>query len=377
MVRIKQKPSRVAIAALAEEADFARIVAACEARVVERQWASGDIWSPEPLWFERNQLAPGRKLAKQPAPKIKALQYCYDATGAVARIRTWSGDFRRWHEEELFLPRRDGVLIAYRYCVDGTLMGVRRLTHDAKGRLVLQELYAAARKVAWSLRYVWRDGLLARVNRPKRGGHSWALEWDARGRLAKIAQLSDGKTYEIYRRPADGETLEGLLAIVRERLLAVIPALAAKVKPKSAAYALAIVVMEEWRHMLPPTLAIGFEEDRARLRASHPECLRDVLWTAAELPTFDVSQLELRDRRLGAASTRANQHLWMTGKQRKTTLFLRGVAAELQALDWSLLRRVSDDFVVYVTTAEGDGYRDVRRDAPPALRKRLIDRREL
>ena len=77
--------------------------------------------------------------------------------------------------------------IAYRYSVDGTLMGVRRLTHDAKGRLVLQELYAAARKVAWSLRYVWRDGLLARVNRPKSGGHSWALEWDARGRLAKIA----------------------------------------------------------------------------------------------------------------------------------------------------------------------------------------------
>jgi len=38
---------------------------------------------------------------------------------------------------------------------------------------------------------------------------------------------------------------------------------------------------------------------------------------------------------------------------------------------------VSDDFVVYATSLEGDGWRDVRRDAPAAIKKRLIARKEL
>ena len=365
------------LATLARGAKLAHLVAQCEARVVARQWVSDDIWSPEPLWFERHQYSRGRKLAKQPAPTKDAKQYGYDATGAIARIRDWSGFLHRWHEEELFLPLRDGVLVGYRFRVDGTLLNVDRYTHDAAGRLVHHESYFAdteSRRTG-SQRFVWRDGLLERVN-VKNWGCSWVLEWDEVGQLLAIAEVWKKQAHEIYRRPPKGETLAGLLDIVWERLRAVIPTVASKVKPKSTAYALALVVdEEEWRYLLPPSLAIGFEEDRARVRASHPDRMRDHLWSAVELPTFDVPVLELRDARLAAACKRANQHLTKRGKAGKP--LLRQLVRELQALDWRALRRVSDDFVVYATSVEGDGWRDVRRDAPAVMRRRLIDRKEL
>lgn len=361
--------SAPALATLAQQARIAKLVGACEARVVRRQWASWDIWSPEPLYFERNQYSRGRKLAKQPARKHDAKLYGYAADGRVARVQSWSGFLGKWNEEELYVPVGDRVVVSYRFRVDGTLMNVHRYTSDADGRLVLHEVFFGEAKRVARQKFVWRDGLLERVDVTS-WGHSWKLDWDDIGQLQKIFGVSSGKSHEIYRRPATGETLPALLELIRDRLIEVIPAVFAKEKPKSKAYALALVVdEEEWRYMLPPLLACGFEADRAEIHATRPQYMLDKLWSAAEI--YGSPTLELRDRRLAAAAKRANQQIWSAGAQGKVTPMLREVARALQAIDWKSRRAVTDDFVVYVTALEGEGPRHVRRDAPPALRKQL------
>ncbi len=373
----KKKTKSPPIGSLARGASMKKLVAACGARVVTKQWATDAIWSPEPYYFERNQYSRGRKLSKQPARTKDATLYGYDANGDVARVRSWSGFLGEWHEEELFLPRQNGVVVGYRFRVDGDLLNVHRYNYDGEGRLVLHEVWFGEAKRSASQQFVYDDGRLVRV-RVKNWGSDFALTWDDLGRLATIAEVWKGKRSVVYRRPPKGETLAELLAAVRERLRELVPRVAAKFKPKSTAYALLLVVdEEEWRHMLPPTLAMGFEEDRARFRAAHPHRVKDFLWSAPELPSYDVDALELRDRRLEAAATRANQHLWKDGKHAKVAPLLRGLARELQALDWRSLRSVSDDFIVYVTRAEGDGWQDVRRDAPADVRRRLVARGEL
>ncbi len=284
----------------------------------------------------------------------------------------------RWHEEELFVPSGDDVVVAYRFRCDGTLMNVDRYTHDAEGRLLVHEMYAAEAKRSGSQRYVWNAGVLERVE-VTNWGNGWALEWDKEGELLAISSVyPDGQTAEVYRRPAKGESLAQLFEVIYARLLEVVPRVVARMKPTSKAYALLLVLdEEEWRHALPPSLAVGFEVDRERLRKTDPDRMRDLLWSAADVPSFDAPGLELRDARLSDAAKRANQHLWQAGTQNKAKALMRRLARELQALDWSVLRAVSDDFVVYVTALEGDGARHVRRDAPAAIKKRLIGRGEI
>lgn len=357
------------ISTLARNARLAPLIAACEKRVVSRQWATSDIWSPEPLWFERHRYGKGRKLAAQPAKNKDAHLYGYDARGIPARVRQWSGFLGKWHEEELYVP--DGnVLVRYRFRTDGKLMNVERFSHDDDGRPVLQEVAFVESKKSATQKFVWKDGLLVRVD-AKNWGASYKLTWTALGELEAIFEVWKGRPHEIYRRPKKGETLAGLLAIIRERLLAIIPRAVAKAKPKSEAYALMLVCdEEEWRHALPPSLTLAFEEDRVRLAKSYGDRMADVMWSAPEID----SEIDLSDARLDAACKRANQIVWRDSAHAKVTRFVRAVAKELQALDWSKLRKVNDDFVVYATRLEGDGELDVRRDAPPAIKKRLVAR---
>lgn len=344
----------VAVATLASNANLKTLVARCEAQVKTRQWATWDIWSPEPYWFERNQYSRGRRLKAKPAKSKDAKLYGYDAAGQVVRIRAWSGFLGKWHEEELFV--RDGrVLIAYRFNVDGSLMNVHRYTHDDVGRLILHEV-SFAKKGTATQRYVWKNDVLARVD-VKNWGQSWRLQHDELGQLEVIEALwKKTGASEVYRRPARGEKLADLLAIVRSRLLELIPRVIAKTKPKQRACMLALVIdEEEWRYILPPSLALGFEAGA---------------WEVNELPQIDVP----RDARLDTAAKRANQHLWKSGAYSKVKPLMRDLVRELQAIDWKKLRAVSDDFLVFSTTLEGDARRDAKRDAPPALRKRLFAR---
>lgn len=344
------------LAALARKAKLPTLIAQCEANVMTRQWATWDIWSPEPYWFERNQYTRGRRLKAQPAKSKDAKLYGYDATGQVVRVRSWNGFLGRWHEEELFV-RKGRELIGYRFSVDGTLLNVHRYTHDDAGRLLLQEVWFSKKGPA-TQRYVWKDGVLTRVD-VKNWGQSWRLDHDELGRLTAIDAVWSGKRSEVYRRPVKGEKLDDLLAIVHERLLELIPRTAAKTKPKQRAAMLALVIdEEEWRYLLPPSLALAFDTST---------------WDPNDLPQIDV----VHDARLDAAAKRANQQLWKSGTYGKVKPLMRSLVRELQAIDWAKYRAVSDDFLVFATTVEGDARRDARRDAPPAVRKRLVARGEL
>lgn len=345
----------VALATLASKANLKTLIAQCEAQVKSRQWATWDIWSPQPYWFERNQYPRGRRLKAKPAKNKDAKLYGYDAAGQVVRIRSWSGFLGTWHEEELFV-RKGRELIAYQFNVDGRLMSVVRYTHDHDARLLRREMYALRTKRSGTERYVWKDGLLTDV-RVTNWGQSWKLRYDELGQLEVIEAIwKKTGASEVYRRPARGEKLADLLAVVRDRLLELIPRVIAKTKPKQRAVMLALVIdEEEWRYILPPSLALGFEAGA---------------WDVNDLPQIDVP----RDARLDAAAKRANQHLWKSGAYSKVKPLMRDLVRELQSIDWKKMRAVSDDFLVFSTTLEGDARRDAKRDAPPALRKRLFAR---
>jgi len=335
-----------ALSSLVAKADRSVLVKRCESLVASRQWASWDIWSPEPYYFERNQYGRGKKLARQPAPTKDAKLYGYDAAGRVVRLRSWSGFLERWHEDELFVWS-DRELLAYRFQERDRLLNVHRYTFDGEARLVRHEIYFAEAKRTGEQRFVWTDGVLSRVA-VKNWGHSWSLEHDELGRLTAIATVSNGRAFEIYRRPPANESLPALLDAIRERLREIAPRVVSKVRPSSPLYALALVVdEEEWRYALPPSLAFGFESPRTSRE-----------WDAAELfePTTGWN-----DRRLAALCKRANQRVWQTGAHARVRALVRALARDLQQVDWPKLRAVTDDVVVYATSLEGGGAADARR----------------
>jgi len=340
------------LASIARNANFTTLKKQCEPRVVLEQWASGQLSNPTPFYFERNQYSRGRTLKAQPPSKKNALHYGFDAEGAVVRIRHWSGFLERFHEEELFLPSEAGVQLAFRFAHDGALMNAHRYrTED--GRLQLHELSFGTKGTIATETFEWVDGRLSRVVVENWGDRRLVHEftWDDLGRLQSIA-VQGAKPF--YSRPAEGESLKVLLPVIRQRLLELIPLVAARVRPDEAAYGLAIVIDEEnWRNLLPPALALGFQRERETFLSRYGAKADDMLWNPAELEAFDVPEREWRDPKLAKACERANQHLWQGGKHAVARSFVRSLTEDLRALHWGRVRKVTPDFVVYLTTLEG------------------------
>lgn len=312
----------VSLAALAERADAAALIAEADARAVSQQWASHWLLSHEPLWFERHQHSRGRQLAAQPDVTQDALLYSFDARGEVVRVRSWSGFLKRWHEDEVF--RREGdVVTGYRFDAKGKPMNVDRYTYDGQ-RLMTHEKYAVRAKRSGRESYVWDGAKLLRVD-VENWGHSWALTWHGE-QLEVIAAVYAEGASEVWRRPRDEESLEVLLPRIRDRWLAGAVAL---LDARQTFTHVAVVLDEEaYNHLLPPSLALGTDAQRG------------------EFNPAELTELHVDDAELLTLSVRANQLLWSEGRYDAAQAFCRELATALRAR-WP-------GVLVYATSLDAD-----------------------
>jgi hypothetical protein len=199
-----------------------------------------------------------------------------------------------------------------------------------------------------------------------KNGPSQVVLWDEDGEVASIRDEKSKKA--LYVRPKHDGTLADFLAVVSERLVELVPSLVAKYQPKSPLLGLALIIDDnDFEHALPPTIGLVFEEEMAAAKGVHQGYQQ--LWNAGTLKHNGGPKLQLKDKTLSEAAKRANELLCGNDEQDKFIPFLRKVGIALTQRPWQ--RALSDNFFVYVTTKDGNGYDDAWRDASPLIRKRL------
>lgn len=317
------------LAALAESADAAKLIADADARAVSQQWATHWLMELEPLWFERHQHSRGRTLAAQPEVSSDALLYSFDANGEVTRIRSWSGFLKRWHEDEVFAREGDAIT-SHRFDSKGRPMNVDRYTFDG-ARLITHEKYAVRAKKAGRETYVWDGAKLIRVD-VENWGHSWSLTWAADQLEVIHAVYAQGPS-EVWRRPAVGESLDTLLPQIRERWVAGAFAL---LDGRQFTHVAVVLDEEAYNHLLPPSLALGTEAQRG------------------EFNPAELAELHVDDAVLLALCVRANQLLWSDGRYDRAREFTKQLAAAL--------REKFEGVVVYATALDANHEADARAD---------------
>jgi hypothetical protein len=365
-------------------ATYKTLKKSCEGRVVRWQWATFAIHEAEPYYHERHKIARGRKLKVKPAKVTSGMhQYGFDADGRVVIVRDYTEFKGRFYEE--FFTYGDRV-------VEGTLfdgssekrvINVTCKTFDGDGKIIQYEAVATGGESTEIYEYA-RD----RLKVIRKSGISYLprsvyrfddeLEYDAIGRLSVIRRVDlspkASRPHILYQRPQKGQSLNELAEVIREKLVRRTPqALRAK-RLKGPAYCVILLYTNEDSIVLPPTLAIGLEEERRDWIEELGRGTKDMIWNYPEFKHTDVTP-PWKDAELLAACELFNQQVAVGGKSNRARKLLNEIARELASADWSQTFDVTDDFVVFALDYEYEDFRaNLKASVSPQRLALLKDR---
>jgi hypothetical protein len=338
---------------------------AAEAQVARWEWATNDDRSLEPLYFERNKFSRGKRLPGKPAVlREGCVAYGLDDRDRVIVERSYVPlGGRPAHYETFYTYSKQAIeWIRYDYTSDRKVLAVRRarLSGDR-----IDSIQACGQYGASTERYIYDNGNVVRIERDvhdfshpipdqQRWSDFYVITWDALGRVATIGQSAPGtsRVSTVFKRPAKGETLADILAVLEHRLVAHIRAAAVALRLKQPAYALVLAYDGEGNDMLPPSIGVGLARERDKWLSSVPDEGAWLLWNPAEFKHYARGPLQLEDKQLLSLCTKANQQIAMKDKWKAGRDLLDRVSARLRALPWNSLMPVTDDFVVYAVDYE-------------------------
>jgi hypothetical protein len=356
---LKEKPAKP-YAALKREA---------EAKVVRWEWATDEMCSPQPWYFEIHGFSKGKRLATAPRKKEGLVEYGFDAADRLAVIRQYT-EFKGYVQESFFIGDDDQV-IEYRFDDSPAMkekpVAVTRYRHE-NGRLV--DCAGVAAQGSRALAYDYEGPRLVsirEVTRPPIYKASYRLRYSPSGSLEAI---SDGAGRVVYKRLLP--KLPDLLKQTHDALVHEVPAVVVRFKADEPAYCLALVYDgESTDGLLPPTVALGLESDLRDAQSSQGKKARRSPWDAQQFRAFDRPELVLPDRLLAPAADIA-QHLARSGSIEPARKVLIEVSRALNRLDWAKIIPVTRNFVVYPVDLEvGHLKANMKAAVPPKTLKAL------
>lgn len=302
----------------------------------------------------------------------------YDKKNRVVCIRHFDNflEYEAWSEgsskPRRKIPRRELRLEYFiRHC-EGKMEVFRFLTPKTyePGETATQKLQ--------SLDWVWMKGNKLREDQVFREeGVFWHNRYSWSGNTLKLTQSLDEKgrvTFEFvknehgqdqtYRIRKDGTrfllgqplpaglTVKSLAETIRTRLLKAIPATVKKAKIKGPIYCVALAYDGEGNDALPPCLGIGLESERNDWIRTRGRDAKHMIWNPAEFQHYEKGHTQLDDDALDDACEWLNGELTNRASTAPAKRLLVEVAAELNALNWSKLAKVTPDFVVYAVDFE-------------------------
>jgi hypothetical protein len=346
-------------------ATYKTLKKSCEARVARWEWATFAIHEAEPYYHERHKIARGRKIKGKPAAiKSGMHQYGFDAAGRVVVVRKYT-ELKGTFYEEFFTCAQDvveGTLFDYR---DKDVINVTRRTFDGDGKIIRYQAVATGGELTETYEYD-RDRLTmirtSGIGYLPRQAYRFEdeLGYDDIGRLSVIRRVDLGPKASppriLYQRPQKGQSLNELAEVIQEKLVRRTPDALRTMRLSGPAYCVILLYTKEDAIVLPPTLAIGLEEERRAWVEELGRQTKDMVWNYPEFEHTDVTP-NWGDPELLAACELFNQQVAVGGNSNRARRLLNDVARDLASADWSQTFDVTDDFVVFALDYEYEDFR--------------------
>jgi hypothetical protein len=182
--------------------------------------------------------------------------------------------------------------------------------------------------------------------------------------------------FPIYWNPALGDTLDGLMAKVRKRLIDEIPVAVRRAGIKEPAYCLALAY-DEGGEELPPVLGVGIERERRRVRETRSKEAKELLWEPQQFSRFGGKALRLDDAALAEDCRRLLQFALMKEALWVPQKLLNGVAKALNRRQWDRVLPTTDDFIVYAINFDGEDLKANLKAGVPVAKLKMLKSRGL
>lgn len=387
------------------EADYERLRAEAEGRVVDREWGEpyGSWERPEPLYAERTEIPKGRLRRKRPRSLSGWKEYGYDEHGRVVLAREFSvaGDV----VDDVFVPREPEVpadLVSDEYFVYGDrfaesyrfesgwivegpeftrrwwvrLAAIAHQRLNAEGVLIGYDQYLGpfvsdgetmAGGWIWE-RYKYRpdgqvDRVFSRADQDAAAGsvQPWVYEmtYDDAGKLTVVRDATADWT--VWRRPP--KSLKPAVSLLEDALVGRVAEWARSNWPTEPAFALGLGSSLAIPYTVLPGIVTvrerdaWLEEDGVALRVWNPAEY------ATQAPGFELTE----PADVVEAERLLRQEAELTDDEQSAAKLLGRVAKRLAGLDWSAFPR-ADDFVVFAMDWEIEDQADIeqalRRSVP-------------
>jgi hypothetical protein len=326
----------------------------------------------QPLFYERHGWRPGRVLKQRPRAGMDFVEDFFDTSGRWIATCEHTDPYGYYEE---FFEHHAGVVHGTRFDPSAPDKRPINVSHARfSGDLIVE--YALRGAYGWWYEIYRRDDR-GRVSAIECVGIDPHIDQRPASSVVEVVYGSDGlleairqrwesgEEEELYRRPT--ETPERVLvAHIVEGLAAAIPPVVASLSRGRRAYCVALEWNEETDHRVPPSIAVGLEEQRRRWLAEYGSAARDWIWSLGDFAARSDAWLD--DGELGSACEELRLRLRQSGRWHVVPRLLAEVTARLRELDWSEIVETTDDFVVFETDTELTALRRALKRAATAER---------
>ncbi len=341
----------------------ARLRAAAESAVVRWQWATGPVFDLLPFDPEISGLSRGRLLPEEPRDKEGCLEYGLDEDCRPRVIRRYVRLPGKYYLE-LFAYAGDAFeSVHYDYDPSEKMAtGVAAGCFGPDG-LVSHRSFASGTSRTSHYDYAEGrvSGLSVQEGKEKR---QFVVERNPDGVVLAIRERGlEGRAAIRYERPT--MSLDELVVSLRALLAREIPRVVAASPTRSRAYCLGLGYDSSSYASLPPQMALGEEAYRAAtFDPSDVDRNRRRLFQVMQFESF--GSFVFADPEIKRQSSMANQHFQIVGSTAASRDMLVSLAQELNALAWSEILPVTDDFVVYAVDIDNTKVaEDLEASIPP------------
>ncbi|MCX7748252.1 MAG: hypothetical protein N2645_15400 [Clostridia bacterium] len=347
-----------------------------ESNVFKWEWATEPLYYPQPLYFERNKMKPGKKLKGPPKDiELGMCQYGFDKDGCLLVIRKMSSIDDSYYEN--FFEYEDNCIYIYYFdCHKEKRLINVSIQSLENGRVKTFEILVPG---GWLTEtYVYNDNKVIRIGEEIKDEYEsssciWDIKYDNKGLVKGITRL-DGNLQENINREIDLQDLkpiDSVIEILVENIVKVIPDIVYDEVGNNSIYCVAIVFDLESNSVFPPLLGVGLQNEREQWVKELDIGEREIIWDPKEFQHFPI---EISDQDTLKIVDELNRHIFDD-----IELIQNTSTKIIDKLTESIMGgkiKTTDDFIIYTTSIESDDYTEDVKNSIPTLKVLKLNSRK-
>ncbi len=324
---------------------YTEIKNSAEQKAVTWCWATNSMLKLEPFYNEIHRFPYGRKLKDEPAEKSGRYQIGLDDAGNIVVERNYVSFENQYYETFITYERDLTESVHYSYSKEKEIINVHQY-HYNSGRLV--RLCKWAGGGCSELSYSYDNNRIIKITEEYRQ-HGFENETDTEyhteyNDFGELDKITDQNNHTYYKRKDSKHNFSSLSKLLIEKMPHVIEQCLANENIDRKIFS--IVILYGYENSFPPSIGIGYEDERQKWLSEKGDEARWFLWNPAEYSNGLISMDDI-DSSLDNICDSINQMIAMENKEKKVADIFVDVCRNVDPGKFVKKECLADDFIIY------------------------------